>query len=465
MDCENGCLRKNAMTETNFDFVVIGGGSGGLAAAKEAARLGARVAIVEAKRWGGTCVNRGCVPKKVLWNAALTSSFIAAAKVYGFSNFPDHPTFHWQSIKFSKNNYIERLNETHLSRLKDQGIDVLNGHARFSGPHTLKIDSLTVKAPKILVAVGGAPILPDLPGAELGITSDDFFSVEVLPRSVAIIGGGYIGSEFSCVLNKLGCEVGVMTAADRLLESFDTDISRALESEMRADGINVYTNVQVSSLKRSLKGKGIEVVSQQGFHQQTYDTVLWAVGRRPETQDLNLESVGVELGKRGHILVDKFDKTSAEGIYAIGDVTERVPLTPVAISAGRCLARRLFSTSGSDYELSYEKIPTVIFSHPPIATIGLSEKDAKAKYGENVRVYKTEFTNMFYALSERKPKTLMKLVTHGDDEKVIGLHVIGLGADEMLQGFAVAIKMGATKSDFERTIAIHPTAAEEIVLL
>lgn len=445
----------------SFDLIVLGGGSGGLAAAQRAAEYGARVAVFEHGRLGGTCVNVGCVPKKVMWNAAEIAHTIEQASHYGFDLSLDG--HNWGLLKRGRDTYVERLNGIYRRNLDNKSIETVLSHGRFTGPREV-VDEAgeTYSADHMVIAVGGYPSVPALPGAERGITSDGFFELEAQPERVAVVGSGYIAVELAGIFRSLGSDVSVFVRFDRLLRNFDPMLSEHLMQNMRDSGMKIVTE----AVPRAVSGADSLVLeTEDGRTFEDFDALLWAIGRQPNTAGLGLENAGVETASRGSIKVDPWQNTNVDGIYAIGDVTGRAELTPVAIAAGRRLADRLFDGQ-SERRLSYELIPTVIFSHPPIGTIGLTEAEARERHGaEALRVYTSEFVPMFNALTEAKPKTAMKLVTVGEDERVVGCHIIGAGADEMVQGFAVAMSMGARKVDLDDTIAIHPTSAEELVTM
>jgi glutathione reductase (NADPH) len=445
-----------------FDLLVLGGGSGGLATAQRAAEYGASVAIFEPARLGGTCVNVGCVPKKVMWNAAELKAALEHAPYYGFdvqTNGHD-----WPKLKRGRDAYVARLNGIYARNLDKKGIVTVRAAARLRGPkEVVDANGELYRAEHVTIATGGRPRLPPVPGAELGITSDGFFELEAVPRRVAVVGSGYIAVELAGVLHALGSHVSLMIRHDALLRHFDTLLGEQLMAAMTASGIEVVTTMNTTALTRA--GDSLTLDAADGRTFGGFDTVLWAIGRRPNVEDVGLDSVGVALDALGFVDVDKYQNTSAPGIYALGDVCGEPELTPVAIAAGRRLADRVFGGM-KDRHLSYEVVPSVVFSHPPIGTVGLSEEQARQRFpNEPMRVYKSEFVSMFYALTEVKPQTAMKLVCVGADERVVGCHVIGLGADEMIQGFAVAVTMGARKRDFDDTIAIHPTSAEELVTM
>ncbi|RRQ21709.1 glutathione-disulfide reductase [Thiohalobacter thiocyanaticus] len=442
-----------------YDLIAIGGGSGGLAVAERAAQLGRRVAVIDAQPLGGTCVNAGCVPKKVMWHAAQAREALTQASAFGIR--AQDSGLDWDQLVAGRNAYIDGIRDYWAGYAQDQHIDWVRGEARFIDAHTLRVGNAHYRGEHIVIATGGRPIVPPVPGAELGITSDGFFELREQPRRVAVIGGGYIGVELSGVLRALGSEVSIIALEERVLEVFDPLISDTLMEAMQQQGIATHMGFQVSALARD--GEGIDIVSARGKHLRGFDTVIWAVGRRANTEGLALERAGVEVNRNGVIPVDAFDATNVAGVYAIGDVTGRMPLTPVAIRAGRQLAARLFGTAAAP--MDYTNIPTVVFAHPPVGTLGLTEPAACAEYGRTVRIYETRFTPMRHALGDGGTPTAMKLVCAGPEEHIVGCHLIGDGVDEMLQGFAVAINMGATKADFDRTVAIHPTSAEELVTL
>lgn len=446
--------------EKHFDLISIGGGSGGLAVAENAAQYGKKVAIIEAGNMGGTCVNNGCVPKKVMWYAASLAHAVDDATGFGIPS--NRGTTDWSRLVEGRDNYIRNINQYWDGYVSESGITHIQGYARFVNPNSVEVNGEVYSASHIVIATGGQPIVPPVPGAELGITSDGFFELREQPGRVAVIGGGYIGVELSGVLNALGSNVTLAARGARIMEQFDTMVSNVLSTEMRRQGIQLKTNFEVATLSNS--AEGIIVNSADGKTIGAFDQVIWAVGRRPNTQQLNLNAAGVKVLANGVVPVDEYENTNVSGIYAIGDITGKIPLTPVAIAAGRKLADRLFNNK-TDSKVDYVNVPSVVFSHPPIGTVGLTETEAKHLYGNNISVYKSEFTPMRYALSEHGSTTAMKLVCAGKDEKVVGIHLIGDNADEMLQGFAVAVKMGATKADFDNTIAIHPSSAEELVTM
>ncbi|MGE0809673.1 MAG: glutathione-disulfide reductase [Immundisolibacter sp.] len=443
-----------------FDYLVIGGGSGGIASARRAAQYGARVAVVEAARLGGTCVNVGCVPKKVMWNAAGIAESLHHAAGYGFDL--GEVRFDWLRLVQARHAYIERLNGIYGRMLDESGVTLLRGHARFVAPDAVTVDGATYRARHILIAAGGRPDVPNLPGAELGIDSDGFFALAAQPRRVAVIGAGYIAVELAGVLRALGSTVTLAIRGQTVLRSFDALVQEAVTGHLEGARIALERGFVPAGLER--RADGITVRAADGRAASGFDCVIWAVGRRPCSDQLGLETTGVETDAVGHIPVDAFQDTNVPGIHAVGDITGRAPLTPVAIAAGRRLADRLFDGQ-SERHLNYDDIPSVVFAHPPVGTVGLTEAQARERHGDAVRVYTTRFTDMYYALGSHKPQTVAKLVCVGVDERVVGVHVVGRGADEMTQGFAVAVKLGARKRDLDDTVAIHPTASEELVLM
>lgn len=451
----------------SFDYVVIGGGSGGLASARRAAKHGAKVALVEAGRLGGTCVNVGCVPKKVMWNAASVAEALHDANDYGFA-LGEVPEIDWGAVKRKRDAYVERLNGIYARNLDNDGVSLFDGWGRLQGPNEVVVESAggsqVLKAKHILIATGGRPRLPGIPGEELGITSDGFFELEELPKHVAVVGAGYIAVELAGIFNALGSEVTLLIRREQMLGGFDSMLRDTLMEEMLKAGVNIETCIHLASVEKNASGK-LDLKGSEGQELGGMDQLVWAIGRDPNTGDLGLDTAGVAVEANGVIPVDDFQNTSVPGVYAVGDITGKWELTPVAIAAGRRLADRLFGGQ-PEARLEYEDIPTVVFSHPPIGTVGMTEERAHELYGlSGVRCYTARFTNMYHSITERKSATAMKVVTVGAREKVAGIHVIGMGADEMIQGFAVAVRMGATKADLDRTVAIHPTASEELVTL
>jgi glutathione reductase (NADPH) len=444
----------------HYDIIALGGGSGGVASARRAAEYGAKALVIESGRLGGTCVNVGCVPKKVMWHGASIAHTLDDAQGYGFSI--DNWQFDWHRLKQDRDAYIQRLNDTYARLLENSEVDLVRGYGRFVDQHTVEVNGEHFSADHIVIATGGQPVLPDIPGAQLGISSDGFFELEHRPQRVTVVGSGYIAVELAGMFKALGSEVTMLLRKQHLLRSFDVMLREELMEQMQDSGIKMLTNTQAQKITQQADGS-LAIECDQGNTLLHTDTLLWAIGREPNTAGLKLTAAGIESNK-GYIPTDAYQNTNTPGIYAIGDITGQAELTPVAIAAGRRLAARLFLKQ-AESKLDYDNIPTVVFSHPPIATVGLTEDQARAQYGQAVKIYQTRFTTMYHGFTPHKAKTGMKLICVGPEEKVVGCHIIGLGADEMLQGFAVAIKMGATKADFDNTVAIHPTSAEELVTL
>ena len=447
------------MTE-RYDILVIGGGSGGLAHAQRAAEYGAKAGVIEYGPLGGTCVNVGCVPKKVMWYAAQQAHAFHHAADYGFDvTVGGHD---WPGLKARRDAYIERLNGIYERNLDKRGVTYIAGEARFIDANTVDVDGTRYEAERIVIATGGRPMVPDIPGAELGITSDDFFNLEERPQRVLIAGSGYIAVELAGVFSALGSEVQLVVRKDSVLREFDSMLSERLMDCMDRGDIDLVTRVVPQSVEKT--DEGLVLHAEDGRSFGPVDCLLWAIGRSPNTESLGAANAGVEQDDRGFIPTDEFQQTNVENIYALGDVTGRAALTPVAIAAGRRLADRLDGGMEGRH-LEYGLIPTVVFSHPTIGTVGLTEEEARAEYGDDIKTYQSDFIGMYYALGTNKQRSVMKLITTGEDERVIGCHVIGEGADEMMQGFAVAMRMGATKKDFDDTVAIHPTSSEELVTM
>jgi glutathione reductase (NADPH) len=443
-----------------FDLIVIGGGSGGLASVQRAAEYGAKTVVIESGRLGGTCVNVGCVPKKVMWNASGIALGLADAADYGFGiSAGGHD---WGVLKQKRDAYIVRLNAIYARNLEAKGVALRQGAARLVDAHTIEVGGERLSAKHVVIATGGLPMIPAIPGAELGITSDGFFELERRPQRVAVIGSGYVACELAGSFRELGSETELFIRKDHLLTHFDVMLGKSLMREMAGQGIAIHTGVVPAALTERSGTKTLTAADGREF--AGFDCVLWAIGRSANVAGLGLEVAGVAATEEGFIDTDAFQNTNVAGVYAIGDVTGRAALTPVAIAAGRRLSDRLFGGK-PDRRLDYEMIPSVVFTHPPIGSVGLSESEARARYGDSIKVYVAEFTPMYHAMTARKTRTDMKLVCTGPEEKIVGCHLIGLGADEILQGFAVAIRMGATKRDFDDTVAIHPTSAEELVTM
>lgn len=445
-----------------YDYIVIGGGSGGIASANRAAMHGAKVVLFEGKEVGGTCVNVGCVPKKVMWYGAQVAETINNyAADYGFDLTTD--AFNFDVLKANRQAYIDRIHASYERGFDSNGVERIYDYATFVDTHTVEVAGELYTAPHILIATGGHALYPDIPGAEYGITSDGFFELDAVPKRTAVVGAGYIAVEISDVLHALGSDTHLFVRQDSPLRTFDKEIIKTLVDAMEEDGPELHT---FSVPKEVIKNEddSLTLILENG-EEYTVDTLIWAIGRRPNVIGFGLEKTGVELNDKGFIATDEFENTNVEGIYALGDVNGKLELTPVAVKSGRQLSERLFNNK-PNAKMDYKDVATVIFSHPAIGSVGLSEEAAIAKFGqENIKVYRSTFTSMYTAVTRHRQACKMKLVTLGQEEKVIGLHGIGYGVDEMIQGFAVAIKMGATKEDFDNTVAIHPTGAEEFVTM
>lgn len=445
-----------------YDYIVIGGGSGGIASANRAAMHGAKVILFEGKEVGGTCVNVGCVPKKVMWyGAQVAETLHRYAGEYGFDVTINK--FDFAKLKANRQAYIDRIHGSYERGFDSNGVERVYEYARFVDPHTVEVAGERYTAPHILIATGGHALYPNIPGSEYGITSDGFFELDEVPKRTAVIGAGYIAIEVAGVLNALGSDTHLFVRKDRPLRTFDKDIVDVLVDEMAKSGPTLHTHANATEVVKNADDS--LTISFDNGETITVDCLIWAIGRAANTSGFGLEKTGVKLTEKGTIYSDEFENTSVPGIYALGDVTGKLDLTPVAVKAGRQLSERLFNNK-ADAKLDYTAVATVVFSHPVIGSVGLTEEKAIAKYGEeNIKVYKSSFTPMYTALGDNRQPSTMKLVTLGEDEKIIGLHGIGYGVDEMIQGFSVAIKMGATKADFDNTVAIHPTGSEEFVTM
>ncbi|KAI0345084.1 glutathione reductase [Trametopsis cervina] len=458
-----------------YDIVFIGGGSGGVAGSRRAASYGAKVALIEASpKLGGTCVNVGCVPKKIMWHAADIADKIKHSHGYKFTGVGE-PKFDWHSFKPQRDAYIHRLNGIYENNVAKEGVDYFQGFGRVLSPNEVEItgwdgEKVKLNTKLVCVSTGGRPTIPSdeqIPGASLGINSDGFFDLEDQPKRVAVVGAGYIAVELAGVLNTLGSETHLIIRQDNFLRTFDPDIYQALGKWAPHTGIKVHSKSNVTKVEGA-KGQTLTVYTDKGEKLEV-DTLIWAIGRHANTENLGVEELGVKLDKKGDIVTDEWQQSNVPGIYAIGDVQGRALLTPVAIAAGRRMANRLFGPEKyKNDKLSYEDIPTVVFSHPPIGTVGLTEPEAREKYGDdNIKIYKSSFRALYFSMvpEEEKEPSVYKLIVAGPEEKVVGIHIIGLGSDEVIQGFAVALKMGATKEDLDNTVAIHPTSGEELVTL
>ena len=445
-----------------YDIIAIGGGSGGSATMNRAAMHGAKAAVIEGNIIGGTCVNVGCVPKKVMWYGAQVSETLKNyAADYGYTI--GETSFDFKTLRKNREAYIERSRQAFSNNFNRNGVDYIEGYARFVDKNTVEVNGEHIRAKHIVIATGSYAFIPNVPGSELGGTSDDVFAWEELPESVSIIGAGYIAVELAGVLHGLGVKTDLFVRKGGPLRGFDQGIVEVLVEEMKKNGQPLHTHKVPQKLEK-LDNGDIQIHFEDGTT-HTSQKVIWAVGRKANVSQLNLGAAGVALTERGFIQVDEYQNTTTPGIYALGDVSGEKELTPVAIKAGRTLAERLFNGK-TDAKMDYELIPTVVFSHPAIGSIGLTQEQAEAKYGaENIKVYQSTFAGMYSAITVHRQMTKLKLITLGEEEKVIGLHGIGGGIDEMIQGFAVAVKMGATKADFDATVAIHPTASEEFVTM
>ncbi|MCD1276470.1 glutathione-disulfide reductase [Streptococcus sinensis] len=445
-----------------FDIIAIGGGSGGIATMNRAGEHGAKAAVIEEKKLGGTCVNLGCVPKKIMWYGAQIAEAIQHyGPDYGFTSENQH--FDFATLRQNREAYIDRARSSYDGSFKRNGVELIEGRAHFVDKHTVEVNGELIRAKHIVIATGAHAAIPQIPGAEYGETSDDVFAWEELPKSVAVVGAGYIAVELAGVLHTLGVKTDLFVRRDRPLRNFDSYLIDGLVAEMEKSGPSLHAHKIPERVEKLADGQ-LKIHFQDGSN-HTAEHIIWAIGRKPNVQGLNLEAAGVTLNDRGFIAVDEYQNTVVPGIYALGDVTGEKELTPVAIKAGRTLSERLFNGK-TDAKMDYTTIPTVVFSHPAIGTVGLTEEEAIQNYGaENIHLYTSSFTSMYSAVTRHRQQARFKLITAGDNEKVVGLHGIGYGVDEMIQGFAVAIKMGATKADFDATVAIHPTGSEEFVTM
>lgn len=443
--------------EFDYDLFVIGGGSGGVRAARVSAQAGARVGLAEDHRMGGTCVIRGCVPKKLMVYASSFSELFEDAKGYGWS--VGETSWDWSKFMTAKDAEIERLEGIYRKNLGNAGVEIHDARAKIADPHTVELsDGSKHKAKHILVATGGWPFIPDIPGKEHVITSNEIFELKTQPRRVLVVGGGYIASEFACILNGMGSKVTQYYRSEQILRGFDNDVRNHVADEMCKKGVDIQVKTDVASIEKS----GDElIVTRKDGGTIAIDQVLYATGRVPNSSDLGLDAAGVEMGKGGAIAVDEWSQTNVPSIYAVGDVTNRVALTPVAIREGAAFAETVFKANRT--KADHELIPTAVFTQPEIGTVGLSEEDARKDH--DVEIYKTSFRAMFHILAGREEKVLMKLVVDKDTRIVLGVHIVGHGSGELIQAVGIAVKMGATKEQFDQTVAVHPTAAEELVTM
>ena len=446
------------MGSFDYDLVVIGGGSGGVRAARFSAAAGARVAIVEERDWGGTCVNVGCIPKKLFGYAAHYSEEFRDARRFGWSSMD--PCFDWPTLRDNKTAEITRLNGIYVNMLKDAGCSVLEGRARLAGPHEVDISGQRFHTANILVATGGWPYVPDIPGRDHAITSNECFFLDELPRSIVIVGGGYIAAEFAGIFHGLGVEVTQLYRGELFLRGFDDDIRRHLAGEMRTKGIDLRFSSDVAAITRTEDGFSVSLTDGASLDA---GLVMYATGRRPLTSGLGLEEAGVAVNDDGTIPVDDHFRTNVPSVFAIGDVLGRMELTPVATTEGMAVAATLFGYGPKSVD--YTNIPSAVFSQPELATVGLTESEARRQYADGVDIYMARFRPLRHTISLNEEKTLMKLVVASATDRVVGVHMVGEDAAEILQGLAVALKAGATKADFDATVGIHPTSAEEFVTM
>lgn len=448
----------------HYDLICIGGGSGGIACGVMSAKLGKKVAIIEEKQLGGTCVNRGCVPKKAMWYAASISHMLKHdMQGYGFDITKNG--FSWEKLVESRDQYISNILKYYDKSLATNSIDHYNAWGKFVDNHSIEVNGEIITADHIVIAPGGYPTIPsDIPGSEYGITSDGFFELKEQPKKVVVVGAGYIAVEIAGMLNALGSETTLILRKHQALRTFDKAIKDTLDECMKADGINILPETQITAVAKN-ENDQLTITLNDGEKIQNVDSLIWAIGRSPNTHNFGVEKTQINLKESGYIPVNEYQETNIKNVFAIGDATGAAQLTPVAIAAGRRLARRLFNNE-KGLKVDHNLIPTVVFSHPAIGTVGLTEEEAIEKFGnDNIKCYTSKFTALYCAVSGHRVPTLVKLITQGKSEKVVGCHLIGLNVDEILQGFAVAMKMGATKKDFDDTIAIHPTSAEELVTL
>lgn len=446
------------MSEYDYDLFVIGGGSGGVRAARIAAGYGARVAITEEHRYGGTCVIRGCVPKKFMVYAAHFAEDFHDAESYGWN--VESPTFDWNLLIKNKDNEIDRLNSIYIKLLENAGATIFNGHGTILTPNSVQVGGDTVTADKILIATGGSPFIPSLSGSEHAITSNEAFYLEELPERVIVVGGGYIAVEFAGIFNGLGSKTELVYRGDQILRGFDQDIRDHLAEEIGKKGIQVLLNQTIESIE--LTAEGARKVIYANGETSVADQVMYATGRIPNTENLGLDTIDIETGATGEILVDQYSRTNLDNIYAVGDVTDKIALTPVATMEGHCFADTQFGNT--ERIADHREVPSAVFSQPQVATVGLTESEAREKF-THIETYKSEFCSLKLSLTDNTERTLMKLIIDGESGRVLGAHMVGAESAEILQGIAIAIRAGATKSDFDRTVGIHPSTAEEFVTM
>tara|TARA_R110002096_G_scaffold375106_1_gene568783 strand:- start:14402 stop:15751 length:1350 start_codon:yes stop_codon:yes gene_type:complete len=445
------------MSNYNYDLFVIGAGSGGVRAARMSASYGARVAIAEDRYLGGTCVNVGCVPKKLFVYASHVSEEIHNAKGFGWEI--NHTTFDWSTLIKNKNTEIQRLNGVYKNLLDNAGVETINGRATIVDAHTVEIDGKHYTAEKLLIATGGWPSVPDIPGKEHIISSNEAFFLDSLPEKIIIVGGGYIAVEFAGIFNGLGVETTLLYRGPLFLRGFDQDLRFMLAEEMQKKGIKIKFNANISKIDKTNDNL---IATLDDDTQLDAGQIMYATGRKPMTDNLGLEQVGIELDEKKAIKVNTDYQTNVSSIYAIGDVTDRINLTPVALAEGMVLAKRFFANEQKSVD--YSDIPTCVFSQPNLGTVGLTEEEAREKYSD-IDIYKSKFTPMKYSLSDNDEKTIMKMIVDKETDRVVGVHMLGPDAGEIIQGIGIAMKAGASKRDFDSTIGIHPTAAEEFVTM
>ncbi|WFD39300.1 glutathione-disulfide reductase [Malassezia japonica] len=469
----------NPPSESHYDLIVLGGGSGGMGASRRAASYGKKAVVIEESGvLGGTCVNVGCVPKKLMWHAADLQEHLKEAHEYGFEDAGKSfnvPTVNWNYLAEKRDAYVRRLNGIYDRNLEKDKVDYISGHGKLLGHGRVRVSpspngelkqEITISADHIVIATGGRPSLPsdkDIPGASLGTDSDGFFAMREQPKRVLVVGAGYIAVELAGVLNALGSETHLAIRHDKVLRAFDPIISDTLMDVMHNTGLKLHKNTNVKRVEGA-KGGPLTVHFDTGSSIEV-DALIWAIGRHANTANLGLEAADVKTDQKGSIVVDKYQNSSAAKIYAVGDIQGKAELTPVAIAAGRRLSNRLFGPEKfKDDHLDYTNIPTAIFSHPAAGTVGLTEAETREKFaGEKITIYRTRFTPMYYGLLSHKMPAAYKIVCVGEEQKVVGVHMVGMGSDESIQTVGIAVKMGATKQDFDDTVAVHPTSAEELV--
>lgn len=440
-----------------YDVIALGAGSGGISVVERAASYGAKCLVIEKAKVGGTCVNVGCVPKKIMWNASHVADTIHNAVGYGFD--VDFKGFSWATLKEKRDGYINGITEWYGGYVESLGIDYIVGAAKFLDDHTIEVDGKKYTADNIVISTGGRPKIPvDVKGAEYGITSDDFFALATQPKSIAVIGAGYIAVELAQLMQGLGTQSHLFCRKENVLRSFDQFVTDELKAELDKT-LSFHTNSVITEIEKT--ENGFVIVSNHGRIE--VEQVVWAIGRDLNTDNIGLENTSIKMEADGVIPTDQYQETNVKGVFALGDIIGKFPLTPVAIAAARRLADRLYGGKEGRY-LPYENIASIVFSHPPIGTVGMTEVEARAVHNE-VKCYTTSFTSMYSSFTPNPVKTAMKLVVVGEDEKIVGIHMFGPQVDEMLQGFAVALRMGATKQDFDDTVALHPTSAEELVTM